>query len=233
LIGEFLIGEFLIDKTSDRPMENRPFLARASTHSMMPSFQFRDVLVSRQPYPHFEAANCLEAGIAESLLAWLSEEAPWQPRKLQGYDGYADISLQIAGLPPRLKFLLAPETLSHLRMSMGSFLRTEAEGYVKVTAHRLVAGSSLKPHCDLAPLRFTHRLLVQLNRGWTRENGGLLCLFHGDPSVEKNTKQKLILPVNGSAFAFEVSRRSFHAVTPVVAGERYTLSYTFYPPSAK
>jgi len=108
----------------------------------------------------------------------------------------------------------------------------EAEGYVKVTAHRLLAGSSLRPHCDLAPLRFTHRLLVHLNRGWTRENGGLLCLFYGDPAVKKHTKQKLLLPAHRSAFGFEISRCSFHAVTRVVASERYTLSYTFYPPNA-
>jgi hypothetical protein len=217
----------------DRPAENHVFVAGTSLPSEIYPFQFRDALVSRQPYPHLEATNFLEAGIADSLLVWFAEKAPWQPRKLQGYEGYADISLQIGDLPPRLNCLLAPPTLSHLRMSMSSFFDIEAGGYVKITAHRLLAGSSLKPHCDLAPLRFTHRLLVHLNRGWTRENGGLLSLFDGDPLLKKHTKQKLVLPTHRSAFAFEISRHSIHAVTPVVAGERYTLSYTFYPPREK
>jgi len=109
----------------------------------------------------------------------------------------------------------------------------DAEGYVRVTAHHLLAGGSLTPHCDRAPLKFTHRLLIHLNRGWTGENGGLLCVLDGDPSARKRTTQNLILPAHRSAFAFEISSRSFHAVTPVVTGERYTLSYAFYPPNAE
>jgi hypothetical protein len=196
-------------------------------------FRFRDIAVCARPYPHFEAADFLAAEWADSLLGWLAEKAPWQPRKLEGYAGYSDISLQPGDLPRRWNVLLAPEALAELRVSMGSFFPMAREGFVRVTAHRLLAGSSLKPHCDLAPLQFTHRLLIHLNRGWTRENGGLLCVFDGDPSRKKQTKQKLILPEHRSAFAFEISNRSFHAVTPVVTGERYTLSYTFYPPSAK
>jgi len=171
--------------------------------------------------------------MADSMLCWLTEKAQWQPRKLDGYLGYCDISLQYGDLPRRLNALLALEALSELRASMGSFFQMDAKGYVRVTAHRLLAGSSLKPHCDLAPLKFTHRLLIHLNRGWTRDNGGLLCVFDGNPSAKKQTKQKLLLPAHRSAFAFEISNRSFHAVTPVVTGERYTLSYTFYAPSAK
>jgi hypothetical protein len=208
-------------------------MAPRSTTSSLPAFRFRDVVVCPRPYPHFEAADFLDPETADSLLAWLAQKAPWQPQKLDGYDGYADISLGLGDLPPRLNFLLAPESLSYLRLSMGRFFEMGPEGHVRVTAHRLLPGSSLRPHCDVSPVHFTHRLLVQLNQGWTRQNGGLLCVFDGDPSTKKPTNQKLILPAHRSAFAFEISRRSFHAVTPVVAGERYTLSYTFYPPSAK
>ena len=116
---------------------------------------------------------------------------------------------------------------------MAQIFQMDPEGYVRVTAHRLLAGSSLRPHCDVSPLRFTHRLIVQLNRGWTHENGGLLCLFDGESSAKRRRHQKVIMPVHRSAFAFEISDRSFHAVTRVVSGERYTLSYTFYPPSGK
>lgn len=195
------------------------------------TFQFEDVVLSREPYPHFEAADCMQEETANYLIEWL-ENVSWQPRKLLGYEGYADISLQMCDLPARLEALIAPEFLSELRSSVGRFLAVESEGYVKVTAHRLLAGSSLRPHTDLAPLKFTHRLIVHLNRGWTSENGGLLCLFGSESSGEPATKQKCILPVHRSAFAFEVSRHSIHAVSPVVEGERYTLSYTFYPPTA-
>jgi len=96
-----------------------------------------------------------------------------------------------------------------------------------------LAGASLRPHTDLAPLRFTHRLIVQLNRGWARENGGLLCLAGDEHSCSQQESPKLMVPVHRSAFAFKVSDRSFHSVTRVESGERYTLSYTFYPPESR
>jgi Rps23 Pro-64 3,4-dihydroxylase Tpa1-like proline 4-hydroxylase len=197
--------------------------------SVLFPFRFHDVAACPYPYPHFEAADFLETEMAESLLVWFEQNAQWQARELKGYAGYSDISLQFGDLPSRLNFLLAPESLSYLRFSMGRLFEMDQEGYVRVTAHRMLTGSTLKPHCDVAPIKFTHRLLIQLNRGWRPENGGLLCLFDKEPSNQKTANPKLLLPAHRSAFAFEISDFSFHAVTPVVAGERYTLSYTFYP----
>lgn len=188
-------------------------------------------MVRERPYPHFEASDFLATDVAEGMLKWFEQKAQWQLRKLDGYTGYADLSLQYENLPPPLDALSAPETLAQLRIAMGNLFSIEREGFVRVTAHRLLAGGSLKPHCDLAPIRFTHRLIIHLNRGWTRANGGLLCVFDGDPSRKKQANEKQFLPAHRSAFAFEISARSFHAVTPILAGERYTLSYTFYPPS--
>jgi hypothetical protein len=48
---------------------------------------------------------------------------------------------------------------------------------------------------------------------------------------EKESSRNFVPPVHRSGFAFEISERSFHSVTPVLHGERYTLSYTFYPPA--
>lgn len=208
-------------------------MIQSSATPTVSPFRFDSAAVSLRPYPHFEAANFLDPSDAEFLLEWFERKAPWQPRRLQGYEGYADIPLQLLDLPARLKPLLASELLSNLRGSMARCFAIEPEGYVKVTAHRLLKGSSLRPHTDLAPLPFTHRLIIHLNRGWSAENGGLLLLFDGDPAGHARTAEKTLVPVHRSAFAFQVSRRSFHAVTPVVAGERYTLSYTFYPPQTK
>jgi len=188
---------------------------------------------STQPFPHFESADFLEEQTADSLLAWLEAKAVWQPRKLDGYDGYTDIALSAGDLPDSLSFLLLPEHFSSLRTLMAGYFDIETEGYVRVTAHRLLPGSILEPHCDSSYIRFTHRLLIQLNRGWTRENGGLLCLHEVHRSVGMDGKAKSILPAHRSAFAFEISSRSLHSVSRVLAGERYTLSYTFYPPATE
>jgi Rps23 Pro-64 3,4-dihydroxylase Tpa1-like proline 4-hydroxylase len=192
-------------------------------------FRFDDVAVSEQPFPHFEADNFLDSTTADALLTWFEQKVRWQEHKLTGYVGYSDIALYPEDLPRELDVLLLPETFSSLRSEMAKFFDIETEGYVRVTAHRLLPGASLRPHTDLAPLRFTHRLIVQLNRGWAEENGGLLCFADHEPSMSEHETPKQILPVHRSALAFEVSERSFHWVTRVMKGERYTLSYAFYP----
>ncbi len=185
-----------------------------------------------EPYPHFECPDFLDSEIADALLSWL-EGNEWQPLELDGYEGYADISLNEAQLPDKCISLNSPDFFTEIRLFMARFFSIDSEGYVRVTAHRLLAGSSLTPHTDLSPLRFTHRLLVQLNRGWSFENGGLLCVYDENLLERENANRKSVTPLHRSAFAFEVSERSFHSVTPVVRGERFTLSYTFYPPSKR
>ncbi|MEL0254191.1 MAG: 2OG-Fe(II) oxygenase, partial [Novosphingobium sp.] len=70
----------------------------------------------------------------------------------------------------------------------------------------------------------THRLLVQFNRGWPFENGGLLMTFASERAEDL---AEAFVPMHGSAFAFEISPRSFHAVSTIHNGERFTLVYTF------
>ena len=38
-----------------------------------------------------------------------------------------------------------------------------------------------------------------------------------------------MLPLHRSAFGFEISESSYHAIEPVRKGTRYNLSFTFYP----
>jgi hypothetical protein len=67
--------------------------------------------------------------------------------------------------------------------------------------------------------------LIQLNRGWDEANGGLLMLFRG-PEVE--ALDQIVPPTSRSAFGFEISNSSFHAVSQVHQGDRYTLVFSFY-----
>ena len=70
----------------------------------------------------------------------------------------------------------------------------------------------------------TYRLLVQLNRGWHDEQGGMLMLFS---SASPDDVRRIIRPLHGSAFAFRITPQSFHAVSTVRSGERFTLVYSF------
>jgi len=183
-----------------------------------------------QPFPHFQCPEFLDAATAGALLAWL-ESRQWPSLGLDGYDGYSDAPLTAANLPNSLNGLVAPDFLMQLRQLMAQFFRIDTSGYVRATAHRILTRGALRAHTDVSQMRFTHRLLVQLNRRWSPEYGGLLCLHAGDPRGGEERLAKAVAPIHRSGLAFEVSERSFHSVTPVLDGQRYTLSYTFYPPA--
>jgi Rps23 Pro-64 3,4-dihydroxylase Tpa1-like proline 4-hydroxylase len=91
--------------------------------------------------------------------------------------------------------------------------------------HKLAPGQRIRIHNDYIAGQESHRVLVQLNRGWTDDNGGVL-LFFG--SEDAGDIRKAFRPLHDSCVAFEISQQSHHAVTPVARGERYTLVYSFY-----
>ena len=79
-------------------------------------------------------------------------------------------------------------------------------------------------HNDFIEEGESHRILIQLNRGWLDEQGGLLMLFG---SSSPGDVQRVIRPLHRSAFGFSISDCSYHAVSTIAEGERYTLVYSF------
>jgi Rps23 Pro-64 3,4-dihydroxylase Tpa1-like proline 4-hydroxylase len=128
-------------------------------------------------------------------------------------------------LPVGIAFLTSAAALNQLRSDIGALLGANLDERVEVTAHKLIPGQRIRIHNDFVPAQETHRLLIQLNRGWSEANGGLLMLF-ADP--DPKSVSRIILPGSRSAFGFSISPRSFHAVTPIRSGERFTLVYSFY-----
>ncbi len=196
----------------------------------LPLTDSRRIALFSEPFPHFVCPEFLDAATADVLLAWL-EARPWRSVGLDGYEGYCDVPLTSGNLPRDLDGLVAPGFLVQLRQLMAQFFSIDGSGDVRATAHRILTGGALSAHTDVSHIRFTHRLLVQLNRGWEPECGGLLCLHAGNPHTSQEPLWKSVPPIHRSGFAFEISERSFHSVTPVLHGQRYTLSYTFYPPA--
>jgi hypothetical protein len=51
-------------------------------------------------------------------------------------------------------------------------------------------------------------------------------MLFGGPEVE--TLEEVISPTSRSGFGFEISNSSYHAVSQVYQGDRYTLVFSFY-----
>jgi Rps23 Pro-64 3,4-dihydroxylase Tpa1-like proline 4-hydroxylase len=91
-------------------------------------------------------------------------------------------------------------------------------------AHKLVNGQKIAIHNDFNNGDETHRLVIHINPHWKEENGGFLMLFSSSNAEDLS---KIINPINNTAFGFEISSSSHHAVSKIYDYIRYTIVYTF------
>lgn len=176
------------------------------------------------PFPHFHVPCAMGAVFGQQLLAWFERDAPWQLKVASFYEQY-EFSLFDADLPASLQSLCGDDTLSYLRREIGTAFQTNLTEIIDVTAHQLVSGQRIRIHNDFIPGRETHRLLLQLNRDWSDDCGGMLLLFN---KPEPEAVSRMIRPICGSALGFAISPESHHAVSTVHQGQRFTLVYSFY-----
>ena len=182
------------------------------------------VACNRLPFEHFTGRVELP-GDGDGWLDWLEADAPWELTRAEFYEQY-EFSLLDVSLPPAVRCLASPETLTVLRHRMSECFRQPLSERVEVTAHKLVPDQTIRIHNDYIAGGESHRLLLQLNRGWEPANGGYLMFFGGpDPG----TVSEVVKPINGSVQGFAISPRSYHAVSTVHGGERFTLVYSFHP----
>jgi Rps23 Pro-64 3,4-dihydroxylase Tpa1-like proline 4-hydroxylase len=177
-----------------------------------------------QPFPCFTVAQVFSEETEQALLTWFESEAPWRLAVMDFYEQY-EFDFKDINLPESLRPLFSETTLNELRDNVGALLGVSLKPQIDITAHKLNRTQKIRIHNDARPDGETHRLLIQLNRGWEEANGGLLMLFRG-PEVE--TLDDIIHPTSCSAFGFEISNASYHAVSQVYQGDRYTLVFSFY-----
>lgn len=180
-----------------------------------------------EPFAHFVAPDFIRPDVAMAVLADFEKSPKWTYRGEPGfYDVYDLGTLDLASLPTGRAF--ASELVrDSLRLVMEHVFDTRLKSTVNVFAQKMVPGFCNKIHTDFGPRGQTHRLILQINRGWQPSQGGILMLFDGDPPTASASNQ-YVIPVSGTAIGFEISRKSFHAVSEVKSGTRYTVVFSFY-----
>lgn len=187
-------------------------------------FVFDNAARSVTPFPHLRIKKILQRDDANRLLRWLQETAPWRLTVTDFYEQY-EFSLLDLALEQESQYLIDEESTNAIAAELErSFEVSSKLELVEVTAHKLTHGQTIRIHNDYLGAQESHRLLIQLNQGWEASQGGLLMLFGSEAPA---SLQNILLPVHGSGFAFEISPKSFHAVSSINSGERYTLVYTF------
>ncbi len=176
------------------------------------------------PFACFTVGRAISQSLEEDLLDWLEHDAKWVLAETSFYEQY-EIRFHELPLPVQLQPLVSVETIDYLRDTVGGLLGLMLEPFTEITAHRLDAGQTIRIHNDHRPDGEICRFLIQLNRGWSDEQGGFLMLFRGP---EPDSLESIVSPQSGSAFGFHISEQSHHAVSKVHGGHRFTMVYSFY-----
>ena len=176
------------------------------------------------PFDYFTSYQAFTAEFSRLILDWLETHAPWKLVQTDFYEQY-EFSFWNVQLPTELEILIDANLIKHLRQRIGAIFDAKLSSRVDIAAHRLTVGQRIRLHNDYIAGNESHRVLVQLNRGWRTDNGGLLMLFNSSDPADIH---KIFRPVHNTAIAFAISPNSNHAVSTVQHGDRFTLVFSFF-----
>ncbi len=175
------------------------------------------------PFPHFSSTSVLKNGNEHVLYDWFRSNTEWNLIETDFYEQY-EFSLLNVSLPNDLKFLIEENALNVIRSKFIEIFNIKELELVDIVAHKLVNLQHIGVHNDFINGEETHRLVLHINPEWKEEHGGYLILFN---SPDASDMSKIVSPINNSAFGFEISKKSHHAVSKIYNFTRYTVVYTF------
>ncbi len=178
---------------------------------------------SNHPFPHFTSSLAFTEAAEELVLEWLTKTDLWEYTKTSFYTQY-EFSLLDETLPRDVQFLISEKTINLAMRQLHDIFSLNTLNLVGVTAHKLVNGYKMGVHNDFLGKEETHRLVVQFNSNWQEKHGGYLMLCGSEKPQDVS---KIIKPLSNTAIGFEISEKSYHAVSAVYDFSRYTLVYTF------
>jgi hypothetical protein len=180
------------------------------------------------PYRHFVQSDFLLPLIAEQLCIFFEGEDIWTHVSKPGFLELSNTDLKQHTLPVCLKCLVEPQHLTRLKTVVEGLFNTRLRKNVDVHAHKMTMGQRIRAHTDFGETAQTHRLIVQINRGWSREDGGLLMLMKSNSVDLSGDELRCYAPLHNLAAAFEITESSWHAVSPIKNMVRFTLAFSFY-----
>ncbi|MEV4459850.1 2OG-Fe(II) oxygenase [Microbispora sp. NPDC049633] len=178
--------------------------------------------VRTDPFLHATVARVFADELAKALTRELLSLRQWNLHRGRFFEQYESDLLRHR--PTR--GLLGPDLIDRLREWAADLLTVDLTDRVQVVAHRLVAGQGIGLHNDAPDADDeTHRLVVHLGTGYQDDHGGHLVLF-SEPSIE--AVDRVLRPLPNTGMIFAASDDSFHAVTPVREGARYSVVFSFW-----
>lgn len=166
------------------------------------------------PFPFFYDNSAFSEAQCAALECLFSQDGEWQQR-----DG-AFYRCSLKDVTESIPVAFQTEVLDRMREITGLPLINR----VLVTAQRMLPGHVIGIHSDRPLVGYEIvRLVVQLNKQWQAEHGGVLELF-SSPESEAVFR---VNPEYNKAFGFLLHVDSYHAVTEVTQ-PRQTVVFNFW-----
>ncbi|MEL7043197.1 MAG: cyclophane-containing peptide 2OG-Fe(II) oxygenase YhhC [Pseudomonadota bacterium] len=195
----------------------------------MDSVYFSSVDLQTLPFAHAAHGEAISAELADELLNWFEVGAKWTFKEIEDFYNIHTLNMLHQEIPNSLQELVSKETFEKIKSRVEYIYKCRLSGEIDVQAQKMVSGNRIGIHTDYGDVGQSHRVLVQLNRGWRERDGGIFIVLEDEKALNKNGTQKYYMPIHRFGYSFEICENSFHAVSNVNSGERYTLMYSFRP----
>ncbi|WP_340027402.1 2OG-Fe(II) oxygenase [Paenibacillus sp. FSL H7-0940] len=182
-----------------------------------------------QPYFHFKVEQFFDSKVAGHLLSWLQDTNLYRTVE-GGFYKQTMFPITTDRLPEDLQNLFDEKNRNQIQKKAEQYFETMFHDSFLITAHRLLPTEKTLIHNDYLAdpyhmkYGFTHRIIVYINDQWKREDGGVLGVYASDQSSDLVHTYE---PIHNSAIGLAFSPNSYHDVSEVVGGERYTINFTF------
>ena len=184
---------------------------------------FDKVVRRTDPYLHILSPRFYTETFAETLLAWLENESHWSLNESMGYQQY-ELGFSRFTHCKEIAGLWDGRVLAHIRDGAHRAFGLPVSGRINISAHKMLPGQQGYIHTDKVPHE-THRVVVPLNRGRGADWGGNLVLLSGSKPADMSVVFK---QTSNSAVGFGLGPKSYHAISRVKTGTRFTVIYTFF-----
>ena len=177
-----------------------------------------------RPFEFAVGVNILQN--ADDVLNWLDGNDYWK-RHDGGFYNADVMSVEKLDPPALCAPLFRAEGRTGLEKAASRLFGEHLQLHGPVVAHRMTTPQGIGIHSDAPePGEETHRLVVLLADGWSRPQGGHFVLLERDSPMSAKT---IIPHRHNTAIAFRLTGQSFHAVTTLTAGRRFSIVASFRP----
>jgi len=178
-----------------------------------------------RPFPIIRVDGAVPPRLASLLYGWIAGLDGWRFNGSSFYE-VGELDLCALPVPAGLRALFEPAALARLRAQLGRVFQCRFDPQIRIVAHRMDAGQGAGIHCDdPRGVEETHRMVLTLGQDASARGGGMFAVFDG-PSPARVARAWP--PAHNQCVLFEASAASFHAITEVREGPRYSVVLSFW-----